>query len=222
MNREIKAFIFDLDGVITNTAEYHFLAWKQLAEELNINFTKGDNERLKGVSRIRSFEIILEINNILDRFSKQERKVLADKKNSYYVELIKQITPKDVLPGIRELLDDLKMNNVRTAIASASKNAFTVIEGLEMKNEFNYIVDAKKIKNSKPAPDVFLKAAEALCVEPKCCVGVEDAEAGIEAINAAGMFSVGVGSPEKMKEANFIVNSTIELNYEEIKEVFLL
>ena len=221
MGKEIKAFIFDLDGVITDTAEYHFMSWKQLCIELGFHFTREDNERLKGVSRLKSLEIILEINNAINTYTEEEKLRLAERKNKIYVELINKITPKDTLPGIRELLCDIKKNSIKTAIASVSKNAFTVIDRLGMNNDFNYIVDAKLVKNSKPAPDVFIAASDALHISPEYCIGIEDAEAGITAIKAAGMFAVGVGTKSKMHGADLIVGSTAELKFGKIKDEFL-
>jgi beta-phosphoglucomutase len=216
MINKCKLFIFDLDGVITDTAEYHYLAWKKLTDELGYKFSIHDNERLKGVSRIHSLEIILDINNSTEKYSKQEKIRLANKKNDYYLELLKNITPKDLLPGIEDLLDKLKKYNIKTAIASASKNAFTVINYLGINDKFDYIVNANEIKNSKPAPDVFLKAAEVLEVNNQNCICIEDASAGIKAIKAAGMYAVGIGNIQNFKEADVIFSSTNELNLEKI------
>jgi beta-phosphoglucomutase len=220
MTRPIKAFIFDLDGVITDTAEYHFLAWKALAEDLGITFTREDNEELKGVSRMDSLEKILEIGGRAADFTAEEKNALADKKNDHYLKLIQDITPSDLLPAIKELITDIKAKGLKLGMASASKNAFTVMESLGMKSEFDIIVDAKTVVNGKPHPEVFLRAAEMLGVEPEACIGVEDAAAGVQAIKAAGMFAVAVGPKESFENADLVYSSTAELSLEKIIEVY--
>jgi beta-phosphoglucomutase len=218
----IKAFVFDLDGVITDTAEYHFLAWEKTANTLDIPFDRKFNENLKGVSRMESLEKILVNGNKQNDLAYEEKLRLANDKNQYYVELIKQVTENDLLPGIEELLKELKQKKIKIGLASASKNAMTVIEGLKVGKYFDFIADAAICKNSKPAPDIFLMAAEGLGIEPKYCVGVEDAEAGIEAINSANMFSVGVGELVSMRKADMIVENTKGLSLERIIENFKL
>ncbi|GMB10125.1 beta-phosphoglucomutase [Thermolongibacillus altinsuensis] len=220
MTKKISAFIFDLDGVITDTAEYHYLAWKQLAEELGIFFDREFNEQLKGVSRMESLERILAFGNQAERYTKEEKEALAAKKNEHYKQLIEKITPNDLLPGIAEMLEDLKKRGIKIGLASASKNAFAVIERLQIGGYFDTIVDAANIQHSKPHPEIFLTAAQQLGVPCVECVGVEDAEAGIQAIKAANMFAVGVGTKEAMKDADYIVESTADLNYESILKVF--
>ncbi|WP_026486897.1 beta-phosphoglucomutase [Caldanaerobius polysaccharolyticus] len=195
--------IFDLDGVITDTARYHYLAWKKLADELGIYFDEAINERLKGVSRIESLEIILEKSD--KKYSDEEKKYLANKKNEYYKEMIKNITPNDLLVGVEAFIQELKMRNIKTAIASVSKNAFTVIDNLGIRDKFDYIVDANEIKNGKPDPEIFLNAAKNIGVPPEKCIGIEDSGAGITAIKRAGMFAVGVGNPETVKEADLVL-----------------
>ncbi len=206
-----KAFIFDLDGVLTDTALYHFEAWKELSQELGFKFDENDNERLKGVSRTRSFEIILEINNALDRFKPEEVEAYANKKNQRYVELIKKITPSDVLPGVMEFLNTAKAAGIKLAVASASKNAFNVLDSLGIANMFDYIADAAKIKNTKPDPEVFLDCCKNLGLIPSECVGFEDAQAGIEAIHAAGMRSVGINVEVKTQAPDIVLKSTNDL-----------
>ncbi|SHH50047.1 beta-phosphoglucomutase [Clostridium grantii] len=218
----IKAFIFDLDGVITDTAEYHFLAWEKTAKILDIPFDRAFNENLKGVSRMESLEKILVNGNKQNDLTYEEKLKLAYDKNQYYVELIEQITEKDLLPGIEDLLKELKQKKIKIGLASASKNAITVIQGLKVGKYFDFIADAAICKNSKPAPDIFLMAAEGLGLEAKYCVGVEDAEAGIEAIKAAKMFSVGVGEPISMRKADMIVANTKELSLKKIIENYKL
>jgi len=217
---KLEAVIFDLDGVITDSAEFHYQAWKNLADRLGIYFDRKINERLKGVPRMDSLEIILEKDSVPDRYSKEEKEALANEKNDEYVVLINTITPKDILPGIMELLLDLKERKVKTAIASASKNAQTIIDRLEIGHLLDYIADAGAIKNQKPAPDVFLVSAENISVPPENCVGVEDAGAGIIAIKAAGMKAVGIGSEENLKGADLLLPKTADLTFKRIQEAF--
>ncbi|HAQ07352.1 MAG TPA: beta-phosphoglucomutase [Bacillus bacterium] len=216
MTRPLEAFIFDLDGVITDTAEYHFLAWKALAEDLGITFTREDNEELKGVSRMDSLEKILAIGGRETDFTAEEKDILANKKNDHYLTLIQNITPADLLPSIKELITDIKGKGLKLGMASASKNAFTVMESLGLKSEFDIIVDAKTVVNGKPHPEVFLRAAEMLEVEPAACIGVEDAAAGVQAIKGAGMFAVAVGPKESFTNADLVYASTAELSFEKI------
>jgi len=217
---KLEAVIFDLDGVITDSAEFHYLAWKNLADRLGIDFDRKINERLKGVSRMESLEIILEKDDVPGRYSMHEKEALAKEKNDEYVTLIQTITPDDMLPGILDLLNDLKQRGIKTAIASASRNAHTIVERLEIGHLFDFIADAGKIKNQKPAPDVFLVSAENISVLPDQCVGVEDASAGIIAIKAAGMIAVGIGDAEILKGADMIIPETKDLTYEKILEAY--
>ena len=220
--RILEAVIFDLDGVITDSAEFHYMAWKNLADKLGIYFDRKINERLKGVPRMDSLEIILEKDSIPGRYSQEEKESLAKEKNDEYVVLINTITPDDILPGIMELLLDLKNRRIKTAIASASKNAQTIIDRLEIGHLLDFIADAGAIKNQKPAPDVFLVSAEIISVPPENCVGVEDAGAGIIAIKAAGMKAIGIGSEENLKGADLLLPKTADLTYERIQEAFNL
>lgn len=217
---KVQAFIFDLDGVITDTAEQHYLAWKLLGEELGIPFDREFNETLKGVSRMDSLERILKLGNLQDDFTLEAKEALATKKNDHYKQLITSIKPDDVLPGIIDLLQAIRAEGLKIGLASASKNALTVIESLQIREYFDYIVDAATVKNSKPHPEVFLKAAEKLGVPYSACIGVEDAEAGVDAIKSADMFAVGVGSKGAMQEADLIVESTANLSLESILKAF--
>ncbi|MGH2330631.1 beta-phosphoglucomutase [Thermoanaerobacter mathranii] len=203
-----RGVIFDLDGVITDTARYHYLAWKKLADELGIYFDEVINERLKGVSRLESLEIILEKSD--KKYSQEEKEYYANKKNEYYKEMIKRITPQDLLPGVERFIEELKKRGIKTAIASVSKNAFTVLENLKIKDKFDYIVDANEIKHGKPDPEIFLNAAKHLGIPPERCIGIEDSAAGITAIKRAGMYAVGVGNPETVKEADLILKDLSE------------
>ncbi|EAE9367969.1 beta-phosphoglucomutase [Listeria monocytogenes] len=206
MTTALKGVVFDLDGVITDTAHCHYLAWKKTAESIGIEFDEAFNENLKGVSRIDSLLLILRKDGRENDFTEEQIEALAADKNEFYVSLLQEITPADVLPGIKELIVDLKKQNLKCAIASVSKNARTVLSALEMEQEFDYIVDAAKITKSKPDPEIFVEACRGLGLETSEVVGIEDAQAGIEAINAAGIVSVGVGSG--LRDADMTVKST--------------
>ncbi|WP_058301104.1 beta-phosphoglucomutase [Gorillibacterium timonense] len=219
---QLQAVIFDLDGVITDTAEYHYQAWAILAKELGIPFTREFNENLKGVSRLDSLKLLLgQADAATSReYSPEELDRLATEKNERYQELINQVTPDDALPGILPLLGELKERGIKTAIASASKNAFTVVRLLGIEEQFDYIVDAGKLKRNKPDPEVFLTAAAALGVEPDRCIGVEDAAAGVEAIKAAGMFAVAIGQLELFPHADLVLPDTSRLSIDLLAAAF--
>lgn len=203
------AAIFDLDGVIVDTARYHYLAWKRLAAQHGFDFTEADNERLKGVSRMRSLEILLEIGHLdVDEATKQ---AMAAQKNAWYVEYISQMDATQVLPGAREYICFVREKGVKTALASASKNAPLILERLHITSLFDVIVDGTKVQKAKPDPEVFLRAAQELGIEPEHCVVFEDAQAGIEAARRAGMGAVGVGRPEVLKDADVVIASLGQL-----------
>lgn len=206
----IQALIFDLDGVIVDTAHYHYLAWKRLAGELGIELTIEQNEMLKGVSRIRSLEIILEIGK--KKLSAHEMNALAEKKNSWFVEYIDKMKPDEIFPGVKPMLEKARALGLKVALASSSKNAARVIRLLEIEHEFDTIVDGTMITHTKPHPEIFLLAANRLSMQPHQCVVFEDAEAGVEAALAAGMLCVGVGAPEQLGKANFIVKKTTDFD----------
>ena len=212
----IEAIIFDLDGVITDTAKYHYLAWKELGSKIGIEIDEEVNESLKGISRMESLERILAYGNKESEFSSEEKLDMANNKNDYYISLIQNLTPKDILPGIECLLNEIKSKSIKIGLASASKNAISVLTNLKLIDCFDFIADASKCKNSKPAPDIFLMAAIGLNVEPKNCIGIEDASAGIDAINSAGMYSVGVGDFETLSKANYVVDKTDNLTLSNI------
>jgi beta-phosphoglucomutase len=204
----IKAVIFDLDGVIVDTARYHFLAWKRLADELGIKFTEADNERLKGVSRIRSMEILMELGGIT--LSQHEKEQLANKKNAWFVDYVERMLPEEIFPGVTALITTFKQHGMRIALASSSKNAKTVIQLLRIEHLFEVVVDGTMVVHSKPDPEIFLLAATKLGVEPKECLVFEDAEAGVEAALAAGMHCVGIGTPEQLFKAMRVIRTTGE------------
>ena len=220
MKRELKAVIFDLDGVITDTAEYHYQAWKELSEELRIPFTREFNEELKGISRMESLEKILILGGKHDQFSNHEKAELAKRKNEHYCHLIEEITPGDILPDIQEFITAIKNHGLKIGLASVSKNAFTVMNRLGLTGEFDTIVDATTIINGKPDPEIFFRAAEQLGVEPDSCIGIEDAEAGVAAIKAAGMFAVGIGDAVRLAQADLVYQNTKELEFNEIQAAF--
>ena len=214
----LKGIIFDLDGVITDTAEYHYLAWKKTAEEIGVPFDREFNEELKGVSRMESLYKILDHGNVRDNYTEEQIEGLATEKNFFYQTLIKEITPKEILPGMKEFLTECKGAGLKIALASASKNGPFILDRLEVTSFFDTIVDPGALKKGKPDPEIFLKAAEQLQLKVEECVGVEDAEAGIEAIKGANMFAIGVGTKDRMKKADWQIDSTVEINLDKLKE----
>lgn len=215
-----KAFIFDLDGVLTDTAEFHYLAWKQIGEQLGIPVDRALNERLKGVSRMESLERILAAAPRPLHLSPGEKEQWATQKNALYQELIETIRPSDRLPGIDGLLNEIRSANILLALGSASRNAKLVLERLDLADAFDYIVDAGQIRFGKPHPETFVNAADHFGLPYETCIGVEDSAAGIEAINAAGMFSVGIGSPDALSEAKYRVADTSLLTLGGILEAY--
>lgn len=203
--KSYQAVIFDLDGVITDTAHYHYLAWKRLAESEGLPFDEAFNEHLKGVDRMGSLELILAQGS--GNYTQDEKLALADAKNRHYVELIATMTPGDVLPGVLRALDEVRAAGMKIGLASVSKNAFTVLDKLGIRDRFDEVVDAARIANSKPHPEIFLTAARQLGVPAADCLGVEDAVAGVASIKDAGMVAVGVGSPEVLTRADYVIPS---------------
>ncbi|OMF80037.1 beta-phosphoglucomutase [Paenibacillus glucanolyticus] len=218
--KSLKAVIFDLDGVITDTAEYHYQAWKATATELGIPFTREFNENLKGVSRMDSLMLLLSQAETPVNYSEGELVQLADRKNKLYVELIETITPADLLPGVTEFVADIRAAGLKTAIASASKNAIAVLTRLGVMDQFDVIVDVTKLTNNKPDPEIFLTAAAQLGVEPADCIGVEDAASGVDAIKGAGMFAVAIGNAAHFPHADIVLDSTSQLNFRELAQKF--
>ncbi len=214
----MKAFIFDLDGVIVDTARLHYQAWRELANELGFDFTIEDNERLKGVSRMRSLEILLEIGGIV--VDEQEKLRLAERKNNRYRQLIMKLTPADMLPGAKEFLDHSKMLGLKLALASASKNTPLILERIGLQDFFDTVVDGNRVTKAKPDPEIFLVAAKDLQVEPQQSVVFEDAVAGIEAAHAAGMKAVGIGKPQVLTQADLVVAGLGEITPQFVIEYF--
>jgi beta-phosphoglucomutase len=215
--RQLRAVIFDLDGVLVSTDRFHYLAWKELADKLGLAFDEQVNHRLRGVSRRHSLEIIYEHNR---RPYPPEAELLAlcESKNSRYVELVGAMTPTDVLPGSISLLESLRAEGVRLAVASVSKNAPLVLDRTGMQRYFDAVSDGNVARKSKPDPEVFLLAASMLKVGPADCIGVEDAAVGIEAIHNAGMIAVGIG--DTAVGADFSVRDVTHLNVATFREIF--
>ncbi len=186
----IKAVIFDLDGVIVSTDDCHYEAWKKMADEEDIYFDKTINNRLRGVSRMESLEIVLE--RATKEYSEEEKLQLAERKNGYYKEFITKLTPADILPGAMNTLDELRANGIKVAIGSSSKNTPVILKQIGLSDYFDAVSDGNNITNSKPDPEVFLKAADMLDIPYGECMIVEDADAGIEAGKRAGMKTVSV------------------------------
>ncbi|WP_410512103.1 beta-phosphoglucomutase [Paenibacillus sp. BR2-3] len=216
---EIKACLFDLDGVLVDTAKYHYIAWKELADGLGFPFTEQDNERLKGVSRAASLNILLEIGGL--NFDEAEKEKLAEKKNKRYVEYISAMDSSEILPGALDFLKECRTHEIKVALGSASKNAMMILDNTGLTPYFDAIIDGTHTSAAKPDPEVFLLGAEALKTAPEHCVVFEDAEAGIEAATRAGMVSVGIGSPETLGAATIVVNSLQQINVARLRESFV-
>ncbi|HSP22351.1 MAG TPA: beta-phosphoglucomutase [Planococcus sp. (in: firmicutes)] len=220
MTHEPKLFIYDLDGILTDTAEFHFLAWQKLAESLGISFDRAFNEKLKGINRMDSLDRILALDPAIGELSDAEKLKLATQKNDYYLTLIEKITPAHILPGMVTFLDANKKTDAKIALGSASKNAPAILAKLGLTGYFDYIVDAGKVAKGKPDPETFTAAADALGVDYRDCIGIEDASAGVEAINQAGMFSVAVGDEDHLSHADYLVADTSDLVFEEVIRQF--
>lgn len=207
----IQAIIFDLDGVIVDTARYHYQAWKRLAKEYGFFFSIEQNERLKGISRMESLEILLNIGNVkID--SEEEKLRLATLKNEWYRENILKMTHQEILPGVENFLAELKEANYKVAIGSSSKNAGTILERIGYNDFFDVVIDGTKITKSKPDPEVFVKAAQGINVAPENCVVFEDAYAGIEAAKKANMKTIGVGNKQVLHNADIVVPDLKNIN----------
>ena len=206
----IEAVIFDLDGVIVTTDDYHYEAWKKIADQENIYFDREINERLRGVSRMESLDIILEKSSKI--YNEEEKIELATRKNDYYKNLLENLTKEDILPGILETLNFLENKKIKTAIGSSSKNTMFILNKIGLTNRFDAIVDGTMIKNSKPDPEVFLQAAEKVGIKTEKCLVIEDADAGVEAGKRAGMRVLGVGSAKNNENADYKSENMEEFN----------
>ena len=207
-----KGLVFDLDGVITDTAKFHYIAWKNMAEKLGVIIDEKFNEQLKGISRTESLERILEFGGKADDYTEEEKEKLAAQKNTEYVELLEELTPADILPGLLSVLDQAEALGMKSSIASASKNAPHILEKLGIKERFAHIVDPNTLIKGKPDPEIFVRAAEAIGIKPEEAIGFEDAQAGIEGIKGANMFAVGVSVGEPLHGADLIINSLEEID----------
>ncbi|HEV7380989.1 MAG TPA: beta-phosphoglucomutase, partial [Dyadobacter sp.] len=197
---ELKACLFDLDGVIVDTARFHYIAWKELANDLGFDLSEEQNELLKGISRMESLEIILGLGGVT--LSEQEKLERAAKKNLRYLELCQQMTPENTLPGVKAFLEELKNASIGIGLGSASKNARVILERIGMLSYFEALVDGNRVTRGKPDPQVFQIGAEDLGVVPANCVVFEDAVAGVQSAKAAGMFAVGIGEESVLTEAD--------------------
>jgi len=213
-------FIFDLDGVIVDTAKYHYLAWKNLANELGIEFTEEDNEKFKGVSRKRCLELLLEMGNITA--SKEQFDRWLEEKNEDYLKYISKMDKKEILPDVTKVLDYIKDKGIPMALGSASKNAVSILEKVALMPYFDAIVDGTQVTKAKPDPEVFLIAAKKIGAKPENCVVFEDALAGIEAANIAGMESIGIGDVKILSDADHGFNNFTEIDVKFLDDLILL
>jgi beta-phosphoglucomutase len=213
----IRACIFDLDGVLVDTAKYHFLAWKRLAAELEIELTEIENEKLKGVSRMQSLEIILSLGGTSLPLEEKER--LAAKKNIWFNEFVSAMQPNEICPGVKPMLKQLKKDGYKVALASSSKNAKTILEVLGIENEFDAVVDGTMIVHTKPDPEIFLLAAKMLNVQPAECIVFEDAASGVEAALRAGMKCIGIGSHEHLHRATQVIPAINQFDYSQLQSL---
>ncbi|CAI3266370.1 beta-phosphoglucomutase [Enterococcus cecorum] len=214
-----KGFVFDLDGVITDTAKFHYIAWKELGHELGIEIDLQFNEQLKGISRMDSLERILIHGGRENDFTAEQKEALAAKKNQHYVTLLQKLTPEDLLPGVKDFLDQAQALGIPCAIASASKNAPFILEKLGVIDEFDAIVDPATLTKGKPDPEIFVKACELIHVAPGDAIGFEDAQAGIQGIKGAGMYAVGVSTGEALDGADKIITHFTEITAKELSEL---
>lgn len=201
----IKACIFDLDGVIVNTSNYHYLAWKRLTNELGFDITEADNEQLRGVSRMECLRIILSIGGV--SVSADQLYDLAEKKNNWYLEHVQHMDEREILPGAAEFIKSARDSGLKVAIASASKNAGIILRKVKLDHAYDVLVDGNTVNRSKPNPDVFLRSARELEIDPENCIVFEDAISGIQAAHNAGMRSVGIGSDAMLKNAHMVFPS---------------
>lgn len=215
-----SGFLFDLDGVIVDTAKYHYIAWRYIANKSGFDISEAFNEELKGISRMASLEKILDYGHQSDIFSPEEKSALADEKNDYYVSLLSRLSESDILPGFRDFIVRANKLNIPCAVASASRNAPFILKKLNIEKYFKSVVDPALLTNGKPDPEIFLKAASSVNVQPQDAIGFEDAQSGITALNSAGIFSVGVsGDKSLLTGADLIISSFEDITPEYILNI---
>lgn len=215
----LEAVIFDMDGVLTETSKQHYLAWKHLAKDLNFEITEKINEQVKGISRLESLDIVLSAGNMVDKYTATEKLQLADKKNLIYQSLIKEFTKDNLADGALLILKVLRENGIKIALASVSKNAEFLLEAMEIKDYFDVVVDPSEVVQGKPAPDIFIMAAQKLGVEPKNCIGIEDAFAGVEAIKRAGMKPIGIGNKKVLHNCDVVFDNLTKVDMSVLRNV---
>ena len=213
---ELKGFAFDLDGVIADTARFHGQAWRQIADKIGTEWTDELADGLKGMSRMDSLELILKSGNHENEYTQEEKEAIAKEKNDNYLTLVQELTPDDVLPGMRNLLEELKSKGYHLALASASKNSPKILKYLEISDYFEGIVDPAQLTHGKPDPEIYLEAAKIMNLAPEQVAGVEDAQVGVDAINRAGEVSIGIG--DYLKDADVKFTNTAEVTLDAIKE----
>ena len=212
-----KGIIFDLDGVIVDTAKYHYLAWKKIANQLGFEFTEEQNELFKGVSRKRCLDILLEMGNL--SANQEQKDVWMIEKNNDYLAYIEKMDDSEILPDVPKILTLLKENAIPIALGSASKNALPILEKVGLAHFFDVIVDGNNVTKAKPDPEVFLMAAKKMNLSPSNCIVFEDAVAGIEAANAANMISIGIGDKKVLSQANYIFKDFTEISIDFMKKL---
>jgi beta-phosphoglucomutase len=218
MKRLLQAVIFDMDGVIVDTFELYYMTNKRLANMLDLPFTRKDNDRFRGISRMDIVEAL--VNQSGKKMTRIEKLELAEKKNNHYRELLNGLNEESTMPGIKVLIDQLKEHNIKIAIASSSTNCERVLKKLGLFEKFDYIVDSIKISKGKPDPEIFLKAAENLRIPNENCAAIEDGAAGLQAIKQTSMFSIGIGAAVKKEKPDWFVNNTAEITFQELLNRF--
>lgn len=215
--KEIKACIFDLDGVIVDTAKYHYLAWKETADSFNIEFNEHDNEQLKGVSRIASLEFILNKGNV--KLSKKDFEHALEDKNNLYLSYVSQIDSSELLPGVLEFLTELKEKSIKIGLGSASKNAQIILDRTGINSFFDIVIDGNKVTESKPNPMVFKKGADGLKISPSDIVVFEDALNGIEAAINGGFMVIGIGDKQVLKKAHYVITGFENFKFDQLQHI---
>ena len=218
MAKKIRCAIFDLDGVITETSVQHFEGWKYLAKKLGITLKPSFEDKLKGISRLESLEVILSEHGLEDKYTMEEKIELTDVKNNYYKKLLQGFTKDNINKGVLQLLDYLKTNNIFLALGSASKNSPFILEALQIKDYFDYVLDPRG-KKSKPAPDIFLDAAKHFGLDGEACIAFEDAVAGVTSINKSNMYSIGIGDPKILHHANVVYQDVAHIDYDHLEKL---